>query len=96
MENFTYTGGRNLDQARQSISQPGQMGFPPAQSSHLIGVSDYTTPWVRERSLAIAVGCESVVLFALDQFIRIRHGLPMGAGSRRARYMGAQAATAIR
>ena len=52
---------------------PGQIGFPTAQSSHLIGISDYTTPWVRERSLAIAVGCESVVLFALDQFVdRVR------------------------
>jgi hypothetical protein len=88
-ENFTYTGGRNLDQARQSISLPGQMGFPPAQSSHLIGISDYTTPWARERSLAIAAGSESVVLFALDQFCLIGYGLPMSTGSRRARYMGA-------
>jgi hypothetical protein len=88
-ENFTFTGDRNLDQARQSISLPGAMGFPPAQSSHLIGISDYTTPWARERSLAIAAGCESVVLFALDQFCLVGYGLPMSTGSRRARFMGA-------
>lgn len=88
-ENFTFTGDRNLDQARQSISLPGQMGFPPARSSHLVGISDYTTPWARERSLAIAAGCESVVLFALDQFCLVGYGLPMRTGSRRASFMGA-------
>jgi hypothetical protein len=33
-ENFTYTGDRNLDEARQSIQFPAQNGFPPAQASH--------------------------------------------------------------
>ena len=88
-ENFTFTGGRNLDKARQSITLPRQMGFPPAQSSHLVGISDYTTPWARERSLAIAAGCESVVLFALDQFCQVGHALPLSTGSRQARHMGA-------
>jgi len=87
-ENFTYTGNRNLDEARQSIQFPAQNGFPPAQSSHLIGITDYTTPWAKERSLAIAAGDESVVLFALDQFCLIGYGLPLSSGPRRARFMG--------
>jgi hypothetical protein len=87
-ENFTYTGNRNLDEVRQSIQFPAQNGFPPAQSSHLIGITDYTTPWTKERSLAIAAGDESVVLFALDQFCLIGYGLPLSSGPRRARFMG--------
>ncbi len=88
-ENFTYTGDRNLDLARQSIQFPMQNGFPPAQASHLIGIGDYTTPWAKERSLAIAAGDESVVLFALDQFCLIGYSLPLSSGPRRARFMGA-------
>ncbi len=88
-ENFTYTGSRNLDQARQSIQFPMQNGFLPSQSSHLIGIGDYTTPWLRERALAIAAGDESIVLFALDQFCLIGYGLPLSQSSRRARFMGA-------
>jgi hypothetical protein len=88
-ENFTYTGDRDLDLARQSIDFPALKGFPPAQASHLIGISDYTTPWSKERSLAIAAGDESVVLFALDQFCLIGYGLPLSTGPRRASFMGA-------
>lgn len=87
-ENFTFTGDRNLNLARQSIALPAQMGFPPAQSSHLIGISDYTTPWARERSLALAAGCESVVLFALDQFCLIGYSLPLTVGVNKAKFMG--------
>ena len=88
-ENFTYTGDRNLDQARQSIELPMKLGFAPAQSSHLTGIGDYTTPWAKERRLAIAAGVESVVLFALDQFCLIGYGLPLNAGPRRVRFQGA-------
>ena len=88
-ENFTYTGDRDLDLARLSIDFPALNGFPPAQSSHLIGISDYTTPWSKERSLAIAAGDESVVMFALDQFCLIGYGLPLSSGPRRASFMGA-------
>jgi hypothetical protein len=87
-ENFTYTGGRNLDLARQSIQLPRQLGFPPSQSSHLVGVSDYTTPWVKEWSLAIAAGLESVVLFALDQLCLIGYSLPLNVRIAQARFMG--------
>jgi hypothetical protein len=88
-ENFTYTGDRDLNLARQSIQFPAQKGFPPAQASHLIGIGDYTTPWAKERSLAIAAGDESVVLFALDQFCLIGYGLPLSTAPRRASFMGA-------
>jgi hypothetical protein len=70
-ENFTFTGDRNLDQAQQSVSLPSTLDFPPSQSSHLVGISDYTTPWAKEVGLAVAEGDESVVLFALDQFCLI-------------------------
>ena len=87
-ENFTYTGDRDLDKARQSIDLPGQLGFSPSQSSHLVGIGDYTTPWAREQRLALGDGVESVVLFALDQFCLIGYDLPLDDGSRRALYMG--------
>jgi hypothetical protein len=88
-ENFTYTGDRDLDLVRQSIKLPMQLGFPPSQSSHLVGISDYTTPWSKEQRLALGAGLESVVLFALDQFCLIGYGLPLDDGARRALFMGA-------
>jgi hypothetical protein len=87
-ENFTYTGDRNLDKARQSIELPMQLGFPPSQSSHLVGIGEYTTPWAKELRLALGEGLESVVLFALDQFCLIGYGLPTEYGARRALFMG--------
>jgi hypothetical protein len=88
-ESFTYTGDRDLDKARESIALPAQLGFPPAQTSHLIGIGDYTTPWQKERRLAVEQGVESVVLFALDQFCLIGYCLPLSRGIRRAWLMGA-------
>ncbi len=87
-ENFTYTGNRDLDDARESIALPGQKGFPPAQASHLVGISDPTTPWQKERRLALGAGMESVVLFALDQFCLVGYGLPLERGMRTARFVG--------
>jgi hypothetical protein len=87
-ENFTYTGDRDLDKARQSIELPMQLGFPPSQSSHLVGIGEYTTPWAKEQRLALGEGLESVVLFALDQFCLIGYGLPLRDGTRRALFMG--------
>ena len=51
-ENLAYTAERNLNLASQSIQLPSQFGFPPSQSSHLVGISDYTTPWKREAQIA--------------------------------------------
>jgi len=30
--------------------------FSPSESSHLVGIGDYTTPWARERRLALGEG----------------------------------------
>jgi hypothetical protein len=70
-ENFTFTGDRNLNNAQDSVDLPASMDFPPSQSSHLVGIGDYTTPWAKEVGLAVANGDQSVVLFALDQFCLI-------------------------
>jgi hypothetical protein len=87
-ENFTFTGDRNLDKARISLSVPAGRGFPPAQRSHLIGIGGHTTPWLREWSIARANGVESVVLFALDQFCLIGYALPLERGVNRSSFMG--------
>jgi len=87
-ENFTYTGNRNIDLAQQSIQLPMSLGFPVSQASHLVGIGDYTTPWQKERRLAIGAGVESVVLFALDQFCLIGYSLPLDRSPRSARYLG--------
>jgi hypothetical protein len=87
-ENFTYTGNRDLNRARQSIGLPMTLSFPLSKSSHLVGIGGYTTPWDTERRLAMGAGLESVVLFALDQFCLIGYGLPMDRGPRRAQFLG--------
>jgi hypothetical protein len=87
-ENFTYTAERNLDLALESIELPMQLGFARSQSSHLIGISDYTTPWSKEQRLASGQQLDSVVLFALDQFCLIGYRLPLETAPRRARFMG--------
>lgn len=88
-ENFTYTGDRNLDKARKSIELPMTLGFARSRASHLVGISEYTTPWAKEHRLALGQNVESVVLFALDQFCLIGYDLPLEDGARRARFMGA-------
>jgi hypothetical protein len=87
-ENFIFTGDRDLDQVRASVAFPAQLGFPPAQSAHLVGISDYTTPWLKERGLALENGAESVVLFALDQFCLIGYPAPLSRSARRSGKMG--------
>jgi hypothetical protein len=81
-ENFTYTGSRDLDKARASIRLAMQLGFSRAESSHLVGVLDYTTPWLREYRMAKGESLESVVLFALDQYClmgyRVRERVRVG------------------
>jgi hypothetical protein len=87
-ENFTYTGDRNLNKALASIELPMQLGFERSQSSHLVGIGEYTTPWSKEQLLAAGEQLESVVLFALDQFCLIGYHLPLARGVRRSKYMG--------
>ena len=88
-ENFTFTGGRNLDWARNSILLPMQMGFPQSQSSHLVGITGYTTPWQKEVRMSVGENLNSVVLFALDQYCLMSCPVPLPEGARRVAYMGA-------
>ena len=88
-ENFTYTFERDLNKVTQSIQLPALHGFPPSQSSHLVGIGDYTTPWQREQQIASGARLESVVLFALDQFCLIGYGVPLQRNARRSVFMGA-------
>jgi hypothetical protein len=87
-ENFTYTGDRDLNKALASIQLPVGLGFTRAQSSHLVGIGEYTTPWAQEQRLATGAQLDSVVLFALDQFCLIGYQLPLDRGPRRAQYFG--------
>jgi hypothetical protein len=63
-------------------------GFPPAQRSHLVGVSDPETAWIKEVRLAEGEGFESVVLFALDQICLVGYSLPLSRGMRRSAQLG--------
>ena len=76
-ECFGFTFGRNLDNAEESIDFGVAYGFPATQSSHLVGISDPTTAWVKEALTAEGKRLESVVLFALDQFCLVGYGLPL-------------------
>ena len=75
-ENFTFTGDRNLTLIDGSVKLPMQLGFPANQASHLVGISDPTTPWQRETAMSTAAAVESVVLFALDQYCLIGYSSP--------------------
>lgn len=87
-ESFTYTYARDLDKSSQSISASKDLGFPTDKRSHLIGISDYTTPWLKEARLARAEGLESIVLFALDQFSLVGYPAPLEEGARRSVFLG--------
>ena len=82
-ENFTFTFNRNLNQCASSIAVGVSLGFLPSQRSHLVGIGDSSTAWLKEARLAEAAGEESVVLFALDQFCLIGYSLPLSRGMRR-------------
>jgi hypothetical protein len=64
------------------------LGFTPSQRSHLVGVSDSSTAWLKEVRLAEGQGFESVVLFALDQMCLIGYSLPLSRGMRRSVQLG--------
>jgi hypothetical protein len=86
-ESFTYTLNRDLKAAEtQSLDFGASLGFTHLQRSHLVGVSDPTTPWLREARLAQSLCADSVVLFALDQFCLVGYSLPLGNGMRRASF----------
>lgn len=87
-ENFSYTFARNLDEARESIAMPIQNGFPRASSSHLVGIGDYTTPWLKEVGACKGEGVESVVLWALDQYCLIGYPTPLERQDRHSGFLG--------
>ncbi|HUJ48943.1 MAG TPA: hypothetical protein VLW25_02065, partial [Bryobacteraceae bacterium] len=87
-ESFTYTYNRNLDLSRTSIEAGGAFGFLSAERSHLVGISDPSTAWLKEARIAEGYGFESVVLFALDQFCLIGYSLPLSRGMRRSLWQG--------
>ncbi len=87
-ESFGYTFERDLTKCTTSIEYPLTRGFGLLSSAHLTGISDPTTPWVKEAGLARAAGVESVVLWALDQLCLIGYRLPLPSGLRRAVFQG--------
>jgi hypothetical protein len=87
-ESFTYTYSRDLDLSMTTIAAGSESGFPPSQRSHLVGIGDSSTSWLKEARMAEASGFESVVLFALDQFCLIGYSLPLSAGMRRSVQLG--------
>ncbi len=87
-ESFTYTYARNLNLSRNSMDFGSTKGFPRAKRSHLVGIGDYTTAWLKEARLAQAENIESVVLFALDQFCLIGYPVPLEQGLRRSVLLG--------
>jgi hypothetical protein len=88
-ENFTYTGDFDLNAAVTSIDLPMQLGFTPADSAHLVGIGNYTTPWAKESGIAKGLKMGSLVLFALDQCCLIGYGLPLSPRSGLGLFMGA-------
>jgi hypothetical protein len=88
-ENFTYTGDCDLDAAVTSIELPMQLDFAPANSAHLVGIGNYTTPWAKESRVAEGLKMGSVVLFALDQCCLIGYKLPLSLWPGLGLFMGA-------
>jgi len=87
-ESFGFTLQRNLDQSEATMAFGGTLGFPATQRSHLVGIGDPTTSWLKEARSAQGKHFESVVLFALDQFCLIGYDAPLVEGSRRVLRIG--------
>ncbi len=75
-ESFTFTGSYRLDLSTTSIGVSAAKGFPNPQRSHLVGISDALSSWMKEVDLAQSQGLESVVLWALDQYCLIGYPPP--------------------
>jgi hypothetical protein len=87
-ENFIYTGDRRLEDAmRRSCDFGEAFGFLPSQRSHLVGVMDPYTAWLKEVRYAEGKNQDSVVLWALDQFCLIGFPLPLDRGGVRSSFM---------
>jgi hypothetical protein len=75
-ESFEFTSANNLDQAAYSMSVSAAKGFANAQRSHLIGIGNQYSSWMKEMSLAEGEGLNPVVLFALDQYCLVGYPVP--------------------
>jgi hypothetical protein len=87
-EGFGFTLQRNLQKSESAMQLSGFPAFPPTQRSHLVGLGDATTAWLKEARYAQGNGFESVVLFALDQMCLIGYALPLPESFRRSVRMG--------
>ena len=87
-EAFGFTFGRDLDKSEATLEFGATLRFAATQRSHLAGVGDSTTAWLKEAQAAMGKRFESVVLFALDQFCLIGYGLPLSKGLRRSVRIG--------
>jgi len=87
-ENFTYTADRDLDLTVTSMNFANTLRIHTSERSHLVGVSDPSTAWLKEVRLAQAEGFESVVLFALDQMCLVGYSLPLPTGMHRSARLG--------
>ncbi len=87
-ESFIYTGERRLeDSLRRSCDFGASLGFPPTKRSHLVGIGDPYTAWLKEARYAEVKNQDSVVLFALDQFCLIGYAMPLDRGAGRSTIM---------
>ncbi|HYZ84702.1 MAG TPA: hypothetical protein VE621_09880 [Bryobacteraceae bacterium] len=75
-ESFTYTYSRNLNLCYYSVKYAETRGFGTDKCSHLVGISDPISPWMKEVDFSLAENNESVVLFALDQYCLIGYPNP--------------------
>ncbi|HSR06350.1 MAG TPA: terminase family protein [Bryobacteraceae bacterium] len=82
-EAFGFTYGRNLDMSWATLDFGDALGFAAGQRSHLLGVGDSTTAWLKEARAAEGKRFESVVLFAIDQFSLIGYEVPLPDGLQR-------------
>jgi hypothetical protein len=87
-ESFSFTYDRDLDLSLVSMNAVNRLGFTPSERSHLVGISDPSTAWLKEVRLAQGLGFESVVLFALDQMCLVGYSLPLSTGFRRSTRLG--------
>jgi hypothetical protein len=87
-EALGFTFGRELDKSEETLAFGAALGFAPTQRSHLAGVGDSTTAWLKEAQAAMGKQFESVVLFALDQFCLIGYALPLPKSLRRSVRIG--------
>lgn len=83
-ESFTYTGDRRLDLSlHRSCDYGFDLGFASTQRSHLVGIGDPYTGWLKEVRYAEGRNQDSVVLWALDQFCLVGYPMPLEKGASR-------------